>query len=128
MSFAVNKHTWCIECVYYKITEYNLLVSDRSYRVVVLLNISTAYGPSQYSSLINSEMCVVTEILRSVQSWISKSKIFSGDRYREWKLRLKSLLSDMQGLDVIESEVPGTLDEAWEKQNEVAHHVYIVVS
>lgn len=51
---------------------------------------------------------------------------FNGDRYREWKFQLKSLLSDMQRLDVFKSEMPRTLNEDWEKQNEVANHVIVV--
>lgn len=50
---------------------------------------------------------------------------FNGERYSVWKFRVRSLLSEMQVLDVIDKEEPGCPDEEWQKKNLTARNVII---
>lgn len=50
---------------------------------------------------------------------------FNGERYSVWKYRIKSLLSELQVLDVIENEKPTEPDENWIKRNTVAKNTII---
>lgn len=52
-------------------------------------------------------------------------KPFNGEKYSVWKFRIRTLLSELNLLSVIDEEIPGTRSAEWEKNNKAAKSIIV---
>ena len=50
---------------------------------------------------------------------------FNGEKYSVWKFRIKSLLAELQVLDVIDEAVPENPSAQWIKRNQTAKNTIV---
>lgn len=52
-------------------------------------------------------------------------KPFNGEKYSIWKFRIRSLLSEIDVIEVKDGEIPATRSESWQKKNRIAKNVIV---